>query len=510
MQNNIVKKGLAIGIIILFVGTNLVSGLNIQLKNTTNPLITGRGNSLYVGGSGPNNYTRIQDAIDDAVDGDTVFVYDDSSPYKESLRIKKSINLIGENKTTTILYDTSIDIYSKNNISIHEFTLLSDYHVSSVAVLADEAEYLTISNTIMIDFQYGIHLSYCSNCIIEDNEIRDGYIGIEFHDVLYSSLAGNKLIDNEIGISLYSASNNEINNNTLTNNGIITYSYTYTNSFFGNTVNSKPLLYLENEHDLILDNISVGQLFLICCKNITIKNIELSNASFGIVIIRSDNCLVTNTKLHSNSYDGIYIIGQCQNNTISYNDISSNSYGIETWLNYNSCIIGNTIRFNKYGIGLYQVSKNTIRDNIIENNYQGIYVSGGSQNFITNNLINNSTTDGLYLFYSSLCLINSNTFINNMKNGLYLYESSLCLIKSNNFINNQKNAGFEMYSLTLGNHFRKNYWNSSVGFGPKVIWGLLNIIIDYDPKHGYPIYYAIPWVQFDWFPAKEPYDITTT
>ena len=51
---------------------------------------------MYVGGSGPNNYTTIQSAIDDAVDGDTVFVYDDSSPYREHLLIETSINLLGE------------------------------------------------------------------------------------------------------------------------------------------------------------------------------------------------------------------------------------------------------------------------------------------------------------------------------------------------------------------------------------------------------------------------------
>jgi len=65
---------------------------------------TSRGNWLYVGGSGPGNYTRIQDAIDNASDwGDTVFVYDDSSPYYEFLIINKSISLIGENKDTTII-----------------------------------------------------------------------------------------------------------------------------------------------------------------------------------------------------------------------------------------------------------------------------------------------------------------------------------------------------------------------------------------------------------------------
>ena len=34
------------------------------------------GNILFVGGSGAGNYTNIQDAINDSVDGDTIFVYD--------------------------------------------------------------------------------------------------------------------------------------------------------------------------------------------------------------------------------------------------------------------------------------------------------------------------------------------------------------------------------------------------------------------------------------------------
>ncbi|MCX6663941.1 MAG: hypothetical protein NTZ75_06800, partial [Euryarchaeota archaeon] len=56
---------------------------------------------LYVGGLNPGNYSKIQDAIDNASDGDTVFVYDDSAPYYENIAITVSIHLIGENRNTT-------------------------------------------------------------------------------------------------------------------------------------------------------------------------------------------------------------------------------------------------------------------------------------------------------------------------------------------------------------------------------------------------------------------------
>ncbi len=67
------RKCLAIGIILLFVGVTISSSNSTE--HTEKSQSTSRGNWLYVGGSGPGNYTRIQDAIDDASHGDTVFVY---------------------------------------------------------------------------------------------------------------------------------------------------------------------------------------------------------------------------------------------------------------------------------------------------------------------------------------------------------------------------------------------------------------------------------------------------
>ena len=66
------RKWLAVGIILLFIGTAIIpsSGQNIEKSSSAS-----RGNWLYVGGSGPGNYTKIQDAIDNASDGDTLFVY---------------------------------------------------------------------------------------------------------------------------------------------------------------------------------------------------------------------------------------------------------------------------------------------------------------------------------------------------------------------------------------------------------------------------------------------------
>ena len=76
-------KCFAVGIILLIIG---IAYAPVLAQNTEKAVSTLKGTWLYVGGSGPGNYTRIQDAINDSSDGDTVFVY--SGHYAEHLVIK--------------------------------------------------------------------------------------------------------------------------------------------------------------------------------------------------------------------------------------------------------------------------------------------------------------------------------------------------------------------------------------------------------------------------------------
>ncbi len=116
------KKILVIGVILLFIGSG-----NIPAAAQDTEKQSSRGNWLYVGGSGPGNYSRIQDAINDSHDGDTVFVYDDSSPYYENLIVNNSINLKGENKTSTIIDGqgrNDVVFILANNVNISNFVFI--------------------------------------------------------------------------------------------------------------------------------------------------------------------------------------------------------------------------------------------------------------------------------------------------------------------------------------------------------------------------------------------------
>ena len=192
-------------ILVLLLSVNIGSTFAGDADVKTISLVGFDGNTLYVGGSGQNNYTLIQAAIDDAVDGDTVFVYDDSSPYDEKIVIGKSINLIGENRNSTIIEcepsGTIIQLYN-NYIVISGFTLANGYR--------------------------GIYMLGCEDINISDNIITSNFDGIFFHDSIDITITNNYIISNENdGIEIaIDTKNTFISRNIISNNerGIKAYS----------------------------------------------------------------------------------------------------------------------------------------------------------------------------------------------------------------------------------------------------------------------------------------------
>ena len=218
MRYNLLKRGFVIGIIVLFIGMGVSpsTGNTIVKKSS---ISTTNGNILYVGGSGPGNYTKIQDAIDDASDGDTVFVYDDSSPYHETLTIEKSINLLGENKETTII-ETLVYIIitvNTNDFSLKHFTIRGG-EVGIYGALNNSV----ISDNIFSCYLCCICLEYSSNNEILNNHIENSIQYWDYGIGLFNS--NENIISYNIietcgrGIWMISALKNKITKNTFRNN----------------------------------------------------------------------------------------------------------------------------------------------------------------------------------------------------------------------------------------------------------------------------------------------------
>ena len=119
MQKRILRKGLVLGILILFVGASIIPSITgtiveKQIPKENKSSLMGfnpRGTTWYVDddntmgpwdGTQEHPFQYIQDGINAANNGDTVFVY--NGTYYDNLEIiNKSISVIGENKETTII-----------------------------------------------------------------------------------------------------------------------------------------------------------------------------------------------------------------------------------------------------------------------------------------------------------------------------------------------------------------------------------------------------------------------
>jgi parallel beta-helix repeat protein len=222
--------GVSICAVVLLVLGSLSNVVGYQTVQTP----TSRGNWLYVGGSGPGNYTRIQDAIDNATDGDTVFVY--NGIYYENIILDKSINLTGEIRETTIIdanyYGSSICLRNSSGIMINGFTFqhsgmgLSDnaginFDYMGNGIFLNKS---MIFNNIIKENWNGIWIDACENSRFYDNLIEENYNN-GFYGVgsLFNSIVFNNIIRNNgnYGMYLQVCDNNEIKNNIIENNSFM-------------------------------------------------------------------------------------------------------------------------------------------------------------------------------------------------------------------------------------------------------------------------------------------------
>ncbi len=392
------KRLLAIGIILLFIGMSISSstGLNLVKKSS----ISLNGKTLYVGGSGPNNYTKIQDAIDDASDGDTVFVYNDSSPYFENIvfTLKDNITLIGEDKKTTIIDGNFV--YPKNGILVRcsNYINISGFTITKAwkhGILIENgwegntSNWNRVTNCIIQNNGWtGVYLerngvskltryNQIEDCDINNNDDSGIWI-VQAESNLFK---GNNISSNQDGIQLYSSSNNIIANNSI----------------FSNRGGIGILLWYSNDNTITCNNISNNEegigFWESSCNAIKDNNIILNEYDGISLIFFSNDVIITNNNILNNGYAGIYF-HDSSNPTINGNNIQNNSaYGIELRYSNDTIITDNNIILNNWGgIRIRFSSRNNITgNNITSNNGEGILLDSSNHNLIFhNNLINNN------------------------------------------------------------------------------------------------------------------------
>jgi parallel beta-helix repeat protein len=296
------KKFLTASISLLFIGMVVISSSATEINLIKPTAVSFEGSKLYVGGSGEENYTRIQDAIDNTSNGDTVFVYDELSPYYENIVIDKSIILQGENKNTTIIdgnYNDDVVYISADFVHLCDFTIINSGENNFDVGIEIISDFNTIFHNCIFDNEGdnlvsgGILINSSSNNTIHLNKIySNNYDGISIINSKGNYIHNNEIFENKrLGITLTNSSNNIIENNEVYENycGICLYPNSTYNIVKNNNIYNHPCCgialkqfsnYNTIQYNLVIDNLAHG---IMLGPGPTMKNTVEMNTVSGIL-----------------------------------------------------------------------------------------------------------------------------------------------------------------------------------------------------------------------------------
>jgi parallel beta-helix repeat protein len=485
--------------------------------------------TLYVGGGGGGNYSKIQWAIDNASDGDTVFVY--NGTYYEIVVVNKTITLTGENRDITIIDGGgSGDVVnvSSNWINITGFTIKGGLGFSNSGIklygttycrvfnnnvswnyngifLSENSSNNSISeNNISYNSRDGISISVSSNNTIKDNNILSNDMnGILLTTSPSNNIIGNNLISNQrngidcrqssnntlisynritltgsYGIYLDSSSNNKlIQNNLLSNTVGIHVGSSFNNLIANNEISSHiPGIHLwMSSNNIIKSNIFTNN-------GIYIEGYELSNYNSHEI---TDNFVNGKPLYYYKNSSGInldgipvgqLIIANCSDFYLKNLQINNTDMGIEVAYSTNFSVITNNVSNNHWGIYLYSSHRGKIENNFVFNNSMGIYIRSSSNNTIDENYVSSNRGNGLLLTSSSKDNLVANNILIFNYFGINLASSLSNNTILNNHISNSYNGVF-MSSSANNNKLLNNDILSSNNYGIYISSGTYDNII---------------------------------
>jgi len=394
----------------------------------------------------PDDYPTIQEAINNAGNGDTIFVR--NGTYYENVVVNKTVSLIGENKDTTIIDGKGVG------------------HV--VQILAN--------NTLL------------SNFTIQNGGYNKFDCGVLVSNSFNSSILNNAIINNNWeGLRLYQSSRCLLRNNNISNNAYWNFGVTGTSieHFIhdiddSNTINRGTIYYLINQHNLNISNlVNVGYLAIINSSNINVEGLVLRDNFYGIQCVHTTNSIIRNVSI-TRTHEAIYL-KDCPNITVrdsnlnynwhtsitsqsspfcrifNNNAIGNQNFGFVIGDSPNSSIYQNLVGYERYGIYSGSPNNSILGNTVCRTWYAGIWIELQSYNsIIANNIVENNYYDGIRL-YCDNCIIFGNNITNNYY-GLSFIGVSGNRIFHNNFINNKG-------QIVWANQPRVNTWDDGYPSG---------------------------------------------
>jgi parallel beta-helix repeat protein len=367
--------------------------------------------------------------------------------------VSVNVRFVGANGTIYIRADGSIDPSDSPISTVDNVTYTMTGNITSGShgivvlrsnIIIDGAGY-TLQGPRVYEFK-GIYLDGRSNVTIKNMEIKTFIYGVWLHF----------------------SSNNSISGNTFTNDGLYVWG-SYQNSVENNTVNGRPLVYLEGASNYTVDD--AGQVILVRCDNTRVEGLNLSSTTIGIELWETSNNSISGNNITANNGGGIELYSS-SNNSISGNNITNNLIGIQLYGSHNN-LINNTLTNNGISLG---GSYNSAIGNTITNGR--VYLEGDTT---YNSVIGNTITGfGVYLAERTGEESTYNSVIGNtitgggIRQGLYGTPTYNLNISGNTITNCGRGIDFfNVYNFTIsgntitnntyGMFFWVSAWHSIVG-----------------------------------------------
>ena len=173
--------------------------------------------TIYV----PTNYSTIQEAIDNAIAGDTIIVNASGGPYYENVVVNKQLSLIGINMPTVNASGSGSAIsLIADGITLEGFTTTnSGSSGRDAGIKVTSNNNIITGNNASSNDGSGIDLSDSNNNTIGNNVGNNNGNGIDLYGSRHNTITGNNVSNNDNGIDLsFGSNNNTITGNIASNN----------------------------------------------------------------------------------------------------------------------------------------------------------------------------------------------------------------------------------------------------------------------------------------------------
>jgi len=187
-----------------------------------------------VNDDGSADFPTIQEAINHANSGDTIFV--SNGTYYEHVVVNKTVSLIGEDADSTIVDGEgtgSVITVIANQVNLNGFTIRkSGYNPDDSGITIKWSSHNNVSGNKITGNNDGINL-YVSNYNLFSNNIicSNNYNGIKSYYADGNIFSDNTIYSSTNGINLYLSSSNIISNNAI-------FSHTYYGIFLSRSTNN--------------------------------------------------------------------------------------------------------------------------------------------------------------------------------------------------------------------------------------------------------------------------------